>query len=61
MFYAVLICSDEACPHELETWGDLEELEALLCDCGCALHVVKLSEVDFDEPVLDDWALPLAA
>jgi hypothetical protein len=62
MFFALLICSDEACTNELETWGTLEELEALACDCGCALQLIALSEVEFVEPepvVL--FELPLAA
>jgi hypothetical protein len=70
MFIALLICSDAACAHELETWGPLEELEALACDCGCALQLISMSEVEFVEakprsaeaepPRVDEW-LPLAA
>src|SRR4051812_23173454 len=47
MFYALMICSDEACAEERETYGSLEELEALACDCGCALQVLELSDVEF--------------
>jgi hypothetical protein len=66
MFYALLICSDESCTEELETWGTLEELEAMACDCGCALQVMSLSEVDFDESapvvaIVRQRSLPLAA
>ena len=46
MFLALLICSDEACTHEVETWGTLAELEALACDCGCALQVISISEAE---------------
>ena len=63
MFMALLICSDETCAEERETWGTLEELEALACDCGCALQMLSLSEVEFVEaepPVAESW-LPLAA
>jgi hypothetical protein len=64
MFMALLICSDEACAEERETWGSLEELEALACDCGCALQLLALSEVEFVEaeppPPAEVW-LPLAA
>ena len=64
MFLALLICSDEACTHELETWGTLAELAAIACDCGWALHVIWLSDVQFVEaeppPPADAW-LPLAA
>jgi hypothetical protein len=64
MFLALLICSDEACAHELEVPCTLDELEALACDCGCALQVLALSEFEFVEaeppPVEEAW-LPLAA
>ena len=60
MFYASLVCSDEDCAAQMETWGSLEELEALACECGCALQVIAVSEVEFEEPVV--WyELPLAA
>jgi hypothetical protein len=29
-----------------EAWGTLEELEALACDCGCALAVLTLGEAE---------------
>jgi hypothetical protein len=62
MFFALLICSDEACTAELETWGTLEELGALACDCGCALQVISVSEVEFLEPEPPVvFELPLAA
>ena len=64
MFLALLICSDEACADELEATGSLEEFEALACDCGCALQVLELSEVEFvdlpPQPADEAW-LPLAA
>jgi hypothetical protein len=60
MFYALLICSDDDCPDELETTGTLEELESLACDCGCTLQVVAVSEVEFAEPVWE-WEYELAA
>jgi hypothetical protein len=41
MFVARLICSDADCAEELEVHaGSLEELERLLCDCGCALELI---------------------
>jgi hypothetical protein len=63
MFFALLICSDESCAYELETWGTLEGLGARACECGCALQVISVSEVEFVEaapPAADTW-LPLAA
>jgi hypothetical protein len=63
MFIALLICSDESCAEELESWGTLEELEASACDCGCSLQVLAVSEVEFEEAVAPAAyaALPLAA
>jgi hypothetical protein len=45
MFHAILICSDEDCAVEVEAWGELHELDLLLCDgCDCVLQVLSLSE-----------------
>jgi hypothetical protein len=57
MVYALLVCSDHDCADELEGWGTLEELEALACDCGCAMQVMSVSEVEFEEPA---WGYELA-
>ena len=46
MFRAILICSDDDCTDEFEAYGTLEELTALACDCGCALELVAVSELD---------------
>jgi hypothetical protein len=46
---ALLICSDQECTEIFEARGSLEELEALACDCGCALEIVSVSGTD-DEP-----------
>jgi hypothetical protein len=49
VFHALLICSDEACAEELEAFGTrLEELEALACECGCALQMLAVSEIEFE-------------
>jgi hypothetical protein len=43
-----LICTDIACAEEFEAWGELYDLEALLCEgCGCVLQVIAVSEVSF--------------
>ena len=42
VFHALLICSDDECTETFEAWGTLEELEALACDCGCALQILTL-------------------
>jgi hypothetical protein len=48
VFHALLICSDEACAEEVEAYGmRLEELEAIACECGCALQLISVSEVEF--------------
>jgi hypothetical protein len=56
MLYALLVCSDDDCTDTFEAWGTLEELEALACECGCALQLISVSEVDgepYPELVLD--------
>lgn len=41
MFVARLLCSDTDCAEEQEVLVDtLDELERLLCDCGCALALI---------------------
>lgn len=41
MFVARLICSDPGCDFEDEVEAEtLAELEALACDCGCAMAIV---------------------
>jgi hypothetical protein len=60
--YALLICSDESCAEELESWGTLEELEAMACECGCALQVLSICEVEFEDvPAPPPFVLDLAA
>jgi hypothetical protein len=49
VFHALLICSDEACAEELEAYGTgLEELEAMACECGCALQLLAVSGIEFE-------------
>jgi hypothetical protein len=47
MYSAQLVCTDPACAEEIaaET-ATLRELEALVCDCGCALEVVGWPDVE---------------
>jgi hypothetical protein len=50
MYVARLACSDEACAEEaLAEARTLEELDTLVCDCGCALAVVGWAD-HVDEP-----------
>ena len=38
--HARLVCSEEECTETFEAYGPLDELQALACDCGCALEIV---------------------
>ena len=53
MFHAELICSDGDCAARFEAVGSLAELEALACDCGCALVIVAISEADGGDVALE--------
>ena len=44
MLWVTLICSDSECEYVVEDAGELEELEAMACDCGCVLQVIEVSE-----------------
>ncbi|MBA2630715.1 MAG: hypothetical protein H0U84_06810 [Thermoleophilaceae bacterium] len=47
MFHATLVCTDEDCAVEVEAWGELQELEAMVCDgCACVLLVLSLGHVE---------------
>ncbi len=50
MVYAQLVCSDEGCSEEVETSVEFGELDALSCECGCALQLISVSEVEFVVP-----------
>jgi hypothetical protein len=60
MVYALMICSDGSCPESFEAWGELTELETLACECGCALQLISVSDVEAEEPVYEP-AFALAA
>jgi hypothetical protein len=44
MVRARLICSGEDCAALFEALGALGEVEALACDCGCALELLAWPE-----------------
>jgi hypothetical protein len=44
MFEAVVTCPVEECAAADGAVGSLEELEALVCECGCALVVERIAE-----------------
>ena len=50
MFRALVICPDDECAEAFDAVAELEQLEALICDCGCTLQVERISE---DERKLD--------
>jgi hypothetical protein len=58
MLVTIMICSDPECAEPVELWGELEELEATLCECGCALQAIAFCEGTAEAATLP---LPLAA
>ena len=46
MFRATVICPDDDCAEAYSAVAELEELEAMICDCGCTLTIERLSEDD---------------
>ncbi len=46
MVRAILVCSHGECTEVFEAYGPVEEIEALACDCGCALQIISISEAD---------------
>ena len=51
MVRALLICSDDDCTALFEAYGELEDIEALACSCGCGLAVVG-----WPEPLAEEQA-----
>jgi hypothetical protein len=49
MVRARLICSGEDCTAVFEALGSLEDVEALACECGCALELLVWPE-PVDDP-----------
>jgi hypothetical protein len=50
MLIARLICSAPECTEVYEARGaTLAELDALACDCGCGLELVRVAEGEHDE------------
>ena len=49
MFRALVTCPDNECAEAFDAVAELEQLESLICDCGCTLRVERLSECD-EEP-----------
>jgi hypothetical protein len=56
MFRATVICPDDDCAEAFDAVAELEQLEALMCDCGCTLRVERLSEAE-DERVDEAFEL----
>ena len=55
VFIAELLCPDVSCAEPFEARSaTLAELEALVCDCGCALRITRVADLvdDRDETLL---------
>ncbi len=50
MIHALLLCSDDACAAHFEAFGSVDEIEALACECGCCLEVIRWLADSGDEP-----------
>lgn len=50
MFRAEVICPDDDCAAAFGAVAELEQLEALICDCGCTLRVERISDDDAARP-----------
>ena len=46
MFRATVICPADECAEAFDAVAELEQLEALICDCGCTLRVERLGETE---------------
>jgi hypothetical protein len=44
MFRALVTCPDDDCAEAFDAVAELEQLEALICDCGCTLRIERLCE-----------------
>jgi hypothetical protein len=48
MFRALVTCPDNECAEAFDAVAELEQLEALICDCGCTLRIERVSEHETD-------------
>jgi len=48
MFRALVTCPDNECAEAFDAVAELEQLEALICDCGCTLRVERVCEHEGD-------------
>lgn len=44
MFRALVTCPDNDCAEAFDAVAELEQLEALICDCGCTLRIERVCE-----------------
>ena len=58
MFRATVICPDDGCAEAFSAVAELEQLEALMCDCGCTLTIDRISESE--DRLAPDEAFELA-
>jgi len=59
MFRALVTCPDDDCAEAFDAVAELEQLEALICDCGCTLRIERLSESDETGLARDEFELVL--
>jgi hypothetical protein len=59
MFRALVICPDGECAEAFDAVAELEQLEALMCECGCTLRVERISETDASLPAQAFELIPL--
>jgi hypothetical protein len=48
MFRALVTCPDDDCAEAFDAVAELEQLEALICDCGCTLRIERVCECEQD-------------
>ena len=62
MFRALVTCPDNECAEAFDAVAELEQLESLICDCGCTLRVERVGELeDNDELARGEFELTLLA
>jgi len=61
MFRALVTCPDDECAEAFDAVAELEQLESLICDCGCTLRVERLSEHGDELPRNESFELVLLA
>jgi hypothetical protein len=54
MFIVHVTCSDQGCAEEIEAVvGTLDEIDDLVCECGCGTVLVSVAELDSGASVIE--------